>query len=52
VIGYNKSSQKFIVELPNNSVKEVVRLSIMFNEEDSMAFKERVQLAKQLQTNA
>ena len=38
--------------LKDNSVKWVVRLSVMFKDEDQDAFKQRVELSKQRQQNA
>jgi len=52
VVGYNEKTGRFVVQQKPGKEKEVVRLSIMFNDENPIAFKERVELAKLRQKNA
>lgn len=53
VIDYDKKTDRFHVIIPKTQQnKWVVRLSLMFKDEDSEAYKERVELSKQRQSNA
>lgn len=44
---YDEKKERFIVKITKTGqIKEVIRLSLCFNDEDQEKFKERVELAK------
>ncbi|KAL4494234.1 hypothetical protein ABPG73_018753, partial [Tetrahymena malaccensis] len=53
VLDYDENTDKYLVRIiATDQLKHVVRLSLMFNEEDQTKFKERVDLSKSRQVNA
>lgn len=52
VLSYDAATKKYHVELEGSpTVKEITRLSILFYSEDPVAFRQRVDEAKQRQRN-